>query len=105
MKNNSNRYGVDPYPIPKFLDHYGKKKTLSPYMNKTIKRIKIQGVKCKLSCYLPRHKEGLADPNIVFYYEVSASDGSYKKLLNEQDAIKAFAQLVEFEKRQMVMTL
>ena len=69
------------------------KKTLSSYMNKTIKRTKIQGVKCKLSAYQTKTIDpgsGLQQPMMVFYYEVSASDGSYKKLLNEQDAIKAF---------------
>ena len=84
------------------------KKTLSPYMNKTINRTNIHGVKCKLSAYQTRAidpRSGLQQPHVVFYYEVSASDGSYKKLLNEQDAIKAFEQLVEFEKRQMVITV
>ena len=61
------------------------KKQLSPYVNKTLKRAKIQSVKCKLSVYQTRAIDpvcGLQQPYIVFYYEVSASDGSYRKLLN-----------------------
>lgn len=79
------------------------KKNLSPYQTKYLRRAKIQNVKCKLSAYQTRAIDpltGQEQPLIVFYYEVSASDGSYKKLTNKEDAEKAFEQLVEFEKRQ-----
>lgn len=82
-----------------------KKATLSPYMNKTLRRAKVQNVKCKLTAYMHRFKEGVTDPDKVFYYEVKGSDGSYKKLLTEQEAIAAFEQLVEFEKRQTVIKI
>ena len=45
-----------------------------------------------------RFKEGLTDPDKIFYYEVSASDGSYRKLTDKQSAITAYKQLIEFEK-------
>ena len=80
-------------------------KTLSPYYMKTLRRAKIHNVKCKLTACVHRIKEGVTDPDKVFYYEVKGSDGSYHKLTNEQDAIAAFNQLVEFEKRQIVIRL
>lgn len=84
------------------------KKIISPYQNKTLRRAKINNVKCKLTAYQTKAKDpatGYVQPHIVFYYEVSASDGSYHKLYNEQDAINAFENLVEFEKRQMCITV
>lgn len=80
------------------------KKCLSPYQNKTYRRTKVNGVKCKLTAYQTRRFDpasGEEQPHIVFYWEVSASDGSYRKLLDEQAAIAAYEQLIEFEKRQM----
>ena len=43
------------------------------------------------------------DPGTVLYYSVSASDGSYKIAPTRERAEELFAQLVEFEKRQMVI--
>lgn len=36
----------------------------------------------------------------VYYYEVGASDGSYRKCVTKEEALKRFEQLVDFEKRQ-----
>lgn len=81
------------------------KKILSPYCMKTLRCAKIHNVKIKLTACVRRIKEGVTDPDKVFYYEAKGSDGSYHKLTNEQDAIAAFNQLVEFEKRQTVIRL
>lgn len=80
------------------------KKNTSPYQNKTLRRTKVQNVKCRLSAYQTKAicpASGLERPHIVLYYEVKASDGSYKKLYNEQDAINAYENLIEFKKRQL----
>lgn len=80
------------------------KKSLSHYTLKTIKRAKINNVKCYLRAYQTKSVDPVSlekRPLIVFYYEVTASDGSYRKLTNEQDALKAFEELVAFEKRHM----
>ena len=36
----------------------------------------------------------------VYYYEVVANDGSYRKCATEEESLMRFAQLIEFEKRQ-----
>lgn len=36
----------------------------------------------------------------VYYYEVGASDGSYRKCATKDEALRRFEQLVDFEKRQ-----
>lgn len=36
----------------------------------------------------------------VYWYEVGANDGSYRRCMKREEAFTAFAQLVEFEKRQ-----
>ena len=40
------------------------------------------------------------NPETVYYYEVAANDGSYRKLSRKDDALVRFEQLVEFEKKQ-----
>lgn len=85
-------------------------KILSPYMNKTLRQKKVWNIKCKLTAYQTRKTDpgsGQEQPLIVFYYEVKASDGSYKKFRPDQkaDAELAFENLIEFEKRQMVITV
>ena len=82
---------------------YEQSKKISPYINKTLRRTKIQGVKCKLTACMRRFKEGVTDPDKIFYYKVIASDGSYRKLTDEQSAITAYEQLIEFEKRQLTI--
>lgn len=39
----------------------------------------------------------------VYWYEVGANDGSYHRYITREEAFTAFAQLVEFEKRQMAL--
>ena len=43
---------------------------------------------------------GMYNPEEVYFYEVCANDGSYRKCTTREDAERRFAQLVEFEKRQ-----
>lgn len=78
------------------------RKSLSPFIKKT----EVNGVKIKLSAYQTRKedsKTGQAQPLIVFYYEISGSDGSYRKLNNWQDALAVYNNLIEFEKRQLCL--
>lgn len=80
------------------------KKSLSPYTLKTIKRAKVNGVKCFLKAYQTKSVDPVsqqAQPFMVFYYEVSASDGSYHKTTNEQQAHELYGHLLEFQKRQL----
>lgn len=84
------------------------KRKLSPYCFRTIKRTKVNGVKIALRTYQTRN--GLIDeitkveiPVNIFFYEIKASDGGYKKVHDLQTAQTIFEQMVEFEKRQMII--
>lgn len=46
------------------------------------------------------HSAEMYNPETVYYYEVAANDGSYRKLSRKDDALVRFEQLVEFEKKQ-----
>lgn len=41
------------------------------------------------------------DPTKIYFYEVGANDGSYRKCVTREEADKCFAQLYNFEQRQM----
>ena len=85
-----------------------KKVSLSPYTLKTIKRAKVNGVKCYLKAYQTKSVNPVSlkeQPFMVFYYEVSASDGSYQKTTNEQHAHELYDYLLEFQKRQLFISL
>ncbi len=75
-----------------------KTKTPPPQAFKMVKRAKINNVKLYLRKYCMR-----ADPNIVFFYEAKASDGSYFKTPSEDAAQLRFEQLKAFEQRQLTI--
>ena len=103
-----------------------KKRPYNPFRTVTIKTAKVDKVKCFCKAIKPNPKgvfgvkkvEGmyynsagysctpssanaeLFSHETVYYYEVGASDGSYRKLVTKEGALKLFEQLVEFEKRQ-----
>lgn len=103
-----------------------KQKEYNPFVTRTVRRETVGKIKCYLKAVKPNPKgaygikkaEGLyynsngrsVTPSCygaerfshetVYYYEVGASDGSYRKCVTREDADKRFAQLVEFEKRQ-----
>lgn len=101
-----------------------KKKEYNPFSTKAIKRETVGEVKCYLRAVKPNPKDVFGvrklagarytqaghvsvqsnieryDPETVYYYEIGASDGSYRKCTTREDAERVFAQLVEFEKRQ-----
>ena len=100
-----------------------KNKEYNPFAARTIKRETVGKVKCYLKAVKPNPKDafgvnklegarynfksGLASiygdiyyKSTVYYYEVGANDGSYRKCTTSEDTERAFAQLVEFEKRQ-----
>lgn len=104
-----------------------KKKEYNPFRTKVIKRFKIGKISGYMRAVIPNPKAlfgikkeygmfydqnghsvtpasygaEMYDPDRVYYYEVGANDGSYRKCTTREDAEKRFAQLVEFEKRQM----
>ncbi len=104
-----------------------KKKEYNPLATKTIKRETVGTVKCYLRAVKPNPKDVFGvkkedgmyysrngykvspvvygaeryESGMIYYYEVGANDGSYRICEKRENAEKRFAQLVEFEKRQM----
>lgn len=104
-----------------------KKKEYNPFRTKVLKRFKINEISGYLRAVIPNHKAlfggdkvsgmfydqngysvtpasygaEMYDPDRVYYYEVVANDGSYRKCTTKEDAEVMFAQLTEFERRQM----
>lgn len=101
-----------------------KKKEYNPFYTRTLKRFKVGKVSGYLRAIKPNPKdvfgvEKLAgarytqdghvsvrsdveryDPKTVYYYEVGANDGSYRKCTTIEEARQRFAQLYNFEQRQ-----
>lgn len=103
-----------------------KKKEYNPFRTVTLKREQVGRVKCYLRAVKPNANDvfgvkkvagiwynykgvhstpsdpsaEMYSPKTVYYYEVAANDGSYRKLSHKEDALVRFAQLVEFEKKQ-----
>lgn len=87
-----------------------KEKQYNPFVTRTIKRAAVGRIKIYLLAVKPnpvneqgidlRKYPGLFDASKIYYYEVGANDGSYRKCSTKEDALKAFGLLVEFEKRQ-----
>lgn len=103
-----------------------KKKEYNPFATRTIKREAFGQIKCFIKKVVPNPKDMFGNDKIngmyygedgrnvtaaaygakryefdtVYFYEVGANDGSYRKCTSREAAEKAFAQLVEFEKRQ-----
>ena len=102
-----------------------KQKEYNPFQTNVIKRESVGFVKC----YVREVKENPKDifgakklrggryefetgrvvfypqgrvynPDEIFFYEVGSNDGSYRKCTTKEEALKCFAQLVEFEKKQ-----
>lgn len=101
-----------------------KQKAYNPFSTRVIKRESVGLVKCYVREVKENPKDifgakklqgcryefekgrvvlyphGLAyDPDEIFFYEVGANDGSYRKCTKKEEALKRFAQLVEFEKK------
>lgn len=86
------------------------KRPYNPFRTVAIKTAKVGKVKCYLKAVKPNqfdkwHRERAEydrdyDAAQIYFYEVGANDGSYRKCATREDADKRFAQLVEFEKRQ-----
>ncbi len=70
-------------------DMYGAKKGDGIHYN-------LQGLCCKQSDFGAE----MYDKTRVYYYEVGASDGSYRKCITHEEAQKRFEELIAFEKRQ-----
>lgn len=102
-----------------------KQKEYNPFHTRTIKRESVGLVKCYVRAVKENPKDifgekklqgGLYEfetgrmmfyphgraynPEKIFFYEVGANDGSYRKCVTKEEALQRFAQLVEFEKRQ-----
>lgn len=70
----------------------------STHMFKTIARTKINNVKLYFKKYCLR-----SNNDVVLFYEVKATDGSYFKTPDEAAAKGRFEWLKEFEKRQLII--
>ena len=72
-------------------------------MTKRLQSTKVNGVRVYLKAYQtkPRNQKGEAVSVTVFYYIVEATDGSRRKIMQYEDALLKYRQLVAFEKRQM----
>ena len=101
-----------------------KKKEYNPFCTRTLKRFKVGKVSGYLRAVKPNPKDVFGvkklagarytqaghvsvqsnveryDPETVYYYEVGANDGSYRKCTTIEDAWQRFAQLYNFEQRQ-----
>ena len=101
-----------------------KKKEYNPFASKMIKRATVGEIKCFIRAIKPNPKDAFGrrklegsryamnghvsfSPDVpryseqtVYYYEVGASDGSYRKCLTRDEAERLFEVLIEFEKRQ-----
>lgn len=87
-----------------------KQNEYNQFVTRTVKRETVGKVKCYLKAVKPNpfdkyHRKRAEydrdyDAAQVYYYEVGANDGSYRKCTTRQDADKRFSQLIEFEKRQ-----
>ncbi len=70
----------------------------STHMFKTIARAKTNNVKLYFKKYCLR-----ANNDVVLFYEVKATDGSYFKTPSEAAAQERFEWLKKFEKRQLTI--
>lgn len=103
-----------------------KKKEYNPFETRTVKRFTVGKVKGYLKAVKPNSKDvfgskkacgmyynnkghvctasstmsEMYDSEKVYFYEVGANDGSYRKCRSLMEAERRFAQLHEFEKRQ-----
>ena len=102
-----------------------KKKAYNPFSTRVIKREAVGIVKCYARAVKENPKDIFGEkklqggryefetgrvvfypqgraynPDEIFFYEVGANDGSYRKCTTKEEALKRFAQLVEFEKKQ-----
>lgn len=103
-----------------------KKKEYNPLVTRTIKTQSVSKIRCFIKVVKPNPRDVFGttkaagfwynaegrnvarsypqaeqyDPTKIYFYEVGANDGSYRKCATREDADKRFAQLVEFEKRQ-----
>ena len=79
-----------------------KKNHWSPYTTKTLKSTKVNRVRVYLQAYQtkPQNIKGEPVPVTVFYYIVRETDGSRRKVMQYEDALLKYRQLVAFEKRQ-----
>lgn len=75
-------------------------------MTKRLQSTKVNGVRVYMKAYQtkPRNQKGEPVPVTVFYYTVEATDGSKRKIMQYEEALLKYKQLVAFEKRQMEIT-
>lgn len=100
-----------------------KQKPYNPIVTRTIKRATVGRVKCYLRAVKPNPRDVFGttkaagfyynaeghnvtpsrqqaeqyDPAKIYFYEVGANDGSYRKETNKDKALAAFENLVKFE--------
>lgn len=103
-----------------------KQKPYNPLVTRTIKRATVGHVKCYLRAVKPNPRDVFGttkaagfyynaegrnvtpsrpqaeqyDPAKIYFYEIGANDGSYRKETDKDKALAAFENLVKFEQRQ-----
>lgn len=103
-----------------------KQKPYNPIATRTIKRATVGRVKCYLRAVKPNPRDVFGttkvtgfwynikgcnaapfhsqaeqyDPAKIYFYEIGANDGSYRKETDKDKALTAFENLVKFEQRQ-----
>lgn len=88
-----------------------KQKPYNPFVARTVKRATVGRVKCYLRAVKPNPFNKYGDDqrkmswlhfntSLIYYYEIGANDGSYRKETDKDKALAAFENLVKFEKRQ-----
>lgn len=72
---------------------------------RTIQRAKVQGIKIYLKRCETKPVHDAAASYVILFWLVTNGCGYRRKFANEETARTKFAQLIEFEKRQTVISL
>lgn len=83
-----------------------KKKHESPYRMRTVQRAQVRSIKIWLKCYETKPVFMMQpQDHVILFWLVTSKDGYRRKFANYETARTKFAQLIEFEKKQTVISL
>lgn len=81
----------------------------NPYSFRTLKKTKVNGVKIQLRSYgtkpFTEIATGIEYPRQDIYFEIRSNQGLYIKETNPDSAIEKYNRVIEFEKRQLYISL
>lgn len=73
---------------------------------RTVQRAQVQGIKIRLKCYETKPVFMMQPQDyVILFWLLTNNCGYRRKFANEETARTKFAQLIEFEKRQTVISL